>query len=207
MTRKTGPKPPIQLVLPSSPFVDITPHETSCRVSHSPERGPLVSSNRDDLPARRSPRIPSDDSPSPKSVSNRTPSLTPLLRCLIAAGGLFLIAGFCLAFRLEPSPRGYGTHQQLGLPPCSIQFLFGIPCPSCGMTTSFAWYIRGQWGLAWQANPAGFYLAVLCTLLIPWSLISAAGNRLRGVRRLEHWGIGLLVPFVLIAVAQWLMRL
>ena len=55
------------------------------------------------------------------------------------------LAGFGLAGRLSPDPRGYGTHQQLGLPGCTFQMLTQWPCPSCGGTTAFAHFVRGQW--------------------------------------------------------------
>jgi hypothetical protein len=39
---------------------------------------------------------------------------------------------------LEPSPQGFGTHQQLGLYPCTFLAWTGHPCPMCGATTTFA---------------------------------------------------------------------
>lgn len=38
---------------------------------------------------------------------------------------------------LSPDRRGFGTHQQLGLPPCSFEAVTHVPCPGCGLTTSF----------------------------------------------------------------------
>jgi hypothetical protein len=59
---------------------------------------------------------------------------------------------------LTPDPAGHGTHQQLGLPPCTIYYLTGRPCPSCGLTTSVSAILHGQFGLAWRANPMGFLI-------------------------------------------------
>jgi hypothetical protein len=42
-----------------------------------------------------------------------------------------------LSFWLRPDARGFGTHQQLGLPPCSFEAVTRVPCPGCGLTTSF----------------------------------------------------------------------
>jgi hypothetical protein len=42
-----------------------------------------------------------------------------------------------LAAWLTPDPNGVGTHQQLGLGGCTILTMFGVPCPMCGMTTTF----------------------------------------------------------------------
>ena len=41
---------------------------------------------------------------------------------------------------LTPSPKGYGTHLQLGLGECTMLHLTGYPCPMCGMTTTFTLY-------------------------------------------------------------------
>lgn len=64
------------------------------------------------------------------------------------------------ASRLQPSPSGLGTHHQLGLPPCSIRLLFGIRCPACGMTTSWAHFANGNVIAAAQSNLGGLMLAV-----------------------------------------------
>ena len=83
-------------------------------------------------------------------------------RWLLFGWSLFLISGFTLAWNLEPDPRGFGTHQSLGLPPCTFRALFGIPCPGCGMTTSFSHLVRGNVVQASRANIGGVLLALLC---------------------------------------------
>jgi hypothetical protein len=70
------------------------------------------------------------------------------------------------AFRLDPDPRGYGTHEQLGLPPCGFLRDHGVPCISCGMTTAFAAMAHGQPLLALRSNPFGVLL-FLAMLLAP----------------------------------------
>jgi hypothetical protein len=126
-------------------------------------------------------------------------------RRVLCVAGLLLLAGFGLAWQLEPDPRGFGTHQRLGLPECSFQTLFQRPCPGCGMTTCFAHYVRGNWSAAARANPAGVLLAVLCTAAIPWCWTSAWRSRLWFVEDpwpvlaclMGGWGaVGLLVWIV-----------
>ena len=88
-------------------------------------------------------------------------------RWLLVGWSLFLIGGFALAFALKPDPRGYGTHQSLGLPPCTFRMLFGIPCPSCGMTTSFSHLMHGNISQAFE-RASGVVLAAVCAVQIPW---------------------------------------
>lgn len=42
-----------------------------------------------------------------------------------------------IALSLTPDPSGLGTHRQLGLGGCTILTMTGVPCPMCGMTTTF----------------------------------------------------------------------
>jgi hypothetical protein len=86
----------------------------------------------------------------------------------LGAAGLLVVAA-----RLEPSPLGYGTHRQLGLPPCTFVALWNVRCPSCGMTTAFAYVVRGQLGAAFRSNAGGMLLALATMLVAPWAVMSA----------------------------------
>lgn len=88
--------------------------------------------------------------------------------------GLGLLCPLAIAAFLHPNGQGHGTHQQLGLPPCSFEVIFGTRCPSCGSTTAFAYMVRGRWRDAFRSNPGGALLAVLCVVAWPWTLASAA---------------------------------
>jgi hypothetical protein len=78
----------------------------------------------------------------------------------------FAIAGCCLAVlivavRLPPSHAGVATHRQLGLPECTFLARTGLPCVSCGMTTSFSWFVRGNLLASFYVQPMGAVLAIL----------------------------------------------
>ena len=120
---------------------------------------------------------------------------------------LFIIAGFGLALWLNPDPKGYGTHQQLGLPPCSFRLLFGYPCPGCGMTTCFAYFVRGQFNEALRANSAGFVLAAVCFLLIPWCFWSAVRGRFWLVSDPVPYVTSLVISLSGLIVLVWAARL
>lgn len=120
---------------------------------------------------------------------------------------LGLLAGFAVAAMLSPDPRGYGTHTSLGLPACTIIELYGLPCPSCGLTTSFAHFVRGDFVASVTANAAGFALAALCALMIPWCWVSIGRSRLWRVESPDRMGVSLALGFLLLAIAQWVPRL
>ncbi|MDQ3813750.1 MAG: DUF2752 domain-containing protein [Armatimonadota bacterium] len=93
---------------------------------------------------------------------------------------LGLAAVVALSFWLTPSPQLYGTHRQLGLPPCPMTLLFHTRCPTCGLTTSFTAAAHGQWTTAFQAHPAGPFLwsaTVLAALFFLLQLVTC--TRLR----------------------------
>jgi len=82
------------------------------------------------------------------------------VRCTALALMLLPLSLLATAGQLEPSPTGLGTHQQLGLPPCTMRMLVGIRCPGCGMTTSWSHFTHGQWRQSLSANLGGFLLAI-----------------------------------------------
>ena len=129
-----------------------------------------------------------------------------MARGLLAAWGLFLAAGFSLAFSLEPDSRGFGTHQRLGLAPCTIRTVFGIPCPTCGMTTSFAHFVRGEILPAARANTSGVLLATVCAAQLPWIAMSVWRGRLLGMRHPERVALAVIVPLGLACLTEWLLR-
>jgi len=128
-------------------------------------------------------------------------------RALLIAWSLAVLGGFVVAYRLEPDPRGFGTHQRLGLPPCTIRAVFGIPCPSCGMTTSFANMTKGRWQAAAEANVAGLILSFICAALVPWCWLSAFYGRLCWIRRPAKMAAVILVVVCGVATVEWMMRL
>jgi hypothetical protein len=96
-----------------------------------------------------------------------------------------------------------GTHQQLGLPPCTFKEMAGVPCPSCGMTTSFTLLMHGDVWHSLQANFAGTVLATFGLLFIPWALVSAFFGRFVFIRRLEMVIFRLAVVFLILLFGRW----
>ena len=129
------------------------------------------------------------------------------IQCLLLAAAAGILGVLVLARKLEPDQRGFGTHTQLGMRPCSFLRMTGRPCPTCGMTTSFAWVVRGRIDRSWQANPAGCLLAVLSVPLAAWLFASAVANRSAGFRSLSRPLLFLLIAAVVLSLATWMVRL
>lgn len=72
-----------------------------------------------------------------------------------------------LARWLEPDPSGVGTHEQLGLAPCTFHWVLGLPCPFCGMTTAFSHLAHGNVATGFASQPAGalFFFGVLAVMV------------------------------------------
>ncbi len=108
----------------------------------------------------------------------------------ISAAGIFLV----------PSSRGIGTHESMGLPPCGFLTLTGIPCPSCGLTTSFAHFLHGHFQAAFVVQPFGFIFYVTLMMLAGVSLYAVARevpfSRIISSARFEKGQFVLLIIFV-----------
>lgn len=119
----------------------------------------------------------------------------PAEHWLVLALALVAVAGVVvLATLVEPDPRGYGTHEKLGLPPCRMLDWTGFPCPGCGVTTSIALAAHGHIAAAWHNQPFGLVVALLAPLAALWALVQHLRGRdlARELSRLRPgwWGIG-----------------
>jgi hypothetical protein len=67
-------------------------------------------------------------------------ALAPAVQDRMVGLTLALPSGLVLGIArwLQPDPSGMGTHQQLGLGGCAMLTGTGVPCPMCGMTTTFS---------------------------------------------------------------------
>lgn len=68
---------------------------------------------------------------------------------------LLILGIFATARALTPNHQGFGTHTQLGLPPCPFYAVTRHRCPTCGVTTSLAHVMDGELAMAWWTHPLG----------------------------------------------------
>jgi hypothetical protein len=112
-----------------------------------------------------------------------------------------------VAGRLTPDPRHNGTHEQLGLPPCTFTVLFGRRCPTCGTTTAWSHLVRGEFFGALAANATGMLAGVMAMAAAPWLLASAARGRWVGPATRSDFGACVIVGLFAMAVIEWCVRL
>ncbi|NOZ38965.1 MAG: DUF2752 domain-containing protein [Planctomycetes bacterium] len=136
--------------------------------------------------------------------SRKLPVAHRLALAALATVGLTLLV---TARFLEPDPRGYGTHEQLGLTPCYFQVTTGYPCPTCGATTAWGHALRGNLAQAAAANLGGVLSCAATIVGVPWLLLTAI---------LARWPIApphfrsllvLATVWLLIALLDWLRHL
>lgn len=143
----------------------------------------------------------------PGRMSATHQSISPWLRWLCLLSGVGVMTLLALARSLTPSPLGFGTHQQLGLPPCTSIFLWESRCPACGMTTSWALATHGDLVAAARTNVGGLLLAIIALAFFPASCyFFATGRATRGYWFSTVLAVSLATAMVL-AIVQWLIRL
>ena len=130
----------------------------------------------------------------------RHPAPARAIAIVVCAGCLALLA---VAGWLDPDPSGMGSHQQLGLAPCSLVMLTGYPCPTCGMTTAFAHTVRGQLVSAFRAQPAGLALALATMVSVFVSLSVAVTGKVWAINWYRVPPGRLALAIVGLALAAW----
>lgn len=127
---------------------------------------------------------------------------TKRLRGLLVAAGCWSV--LAVAFVLTPHGSGTGTHQELGMPSCSFLARTGLPCPTCGLTTSVSAMAHARIALAWQAHPFGPVLFVALAALA----FAATAEAATGRNVLSRLRLGWLAWVLLFGIpAGWALRL
>ena len=108
-----------------------------------------------------------------------------------------------VAALLPPNRSGTGSHTGLGLQRCQFLERTGVPCLSCGYTTSFTWFARGNVAASVYVQPMVAVGAALTASDVWVGLyIAITGRPVHRLLRLvpaRRW----LLPLLLLFVAAW----
>jgi hypothetical protein len=108
---------------------------------------------------------------------------------------------------LTARSKGDGTHTQLGLDACRMMVVDGVPCPTCGLTTSITAAAHGDFGASASANVFGTVLFFVLILVGSIGIVQAVVGRdiLGRIFRRRWWFFcGLLITGIL---AGWAIKL
>jgi len=99
-----------------------------------------------------------------------------------------------------------GTHRALGLPKCMFLQWTGLPCPGCGLTTSFSWLAHGQWQKAFEVHPLGPLLFLGFALAAILAGFESIGRRTPLSALGRGKGLGWAYAAVTIYIGAWAFR-
>ena len=126
----------------------------------------------------------------------------PRVLALAAAGACLTV--LLVAAYATPNPSGVGTHvSSLHMQPCNFLQTTHLPCPGCGMTTSFAWFVRGNLLASVYVQPMGAMLAAICCACV-WTgaYVAFTGRPVYRLFRLLP-GRYYLLPLLALGVLAW----
>jgi len=129
----------------------------------------------------------------------------PLWKRFLAAG----IAAACLTMllvgmKLNPNGElGISTHTQLGLPACQFEQRTGLPCPSCGYTTSVTYFAHGNVVASLYVQPMGVVIALFAAATV-WvgGYIAFTGKPVHRLL-LQVPGKAWLISLLSLVIAAW----
>lgn len=124
------------------------------------------------------------------------------LRGLLVGAGCWAV--LIVAVWLSPHASGTGTHEELGLPACSFLAETGLPCPTCGMTTSVSAMAHGRIVMGWRAHPFGVVLFAVVAAVA----VAATAEAVTGRNVLRHLRLGRLAWVLLLGIpGGWALKL
>ncbi len=125
------------------------------------------------------------------------------VRATYGVVSIICAAVLSLAVWLRPDPRGFGTHEQMHLPPCGFMLTSGLPCPTCGMTTSFSLMMHAHPLAAFIAQPAGVVLCLAAVVGMMAAMIIAVSGRVPRVNWDRIGPVRLVIGVGILLMGGW----
>lgn len=101
-----------------------------------------------------------------------------------------------------------GGHAVDGPVLCPLRLLTGVPCPACGLTTSFTELAGGHLGAATTAAPAGPLLfALFAAVAVVLVVLLTRRRRLTGIRPHGGAAVAAYAALAVAAAVSWVYQL
>jgi hypothetical protein len=134
------------------------------------------------------------------------PRATRLERFFQIALAALLGGAVALGLYLTPSATGTGTHTLLGIPPCGMLIATGKPCPTCGVTTSFALAAHGRFGESLVNQPFGLALFILAVTGLLLTVTTAAAGR-SWYPLVTRWSVpSFIMALIILGLLSWMYK-
>ncbi len=108
-----------------------------------------------------------------------------------------------VAAQLDPDPTGVNTHTQMGIAPCGFLQRTGMPCATCGMTTSFALAADGDLIGSFITQPAGAIFALLTAIVAIVSGYAAIAGLSLWPLAVMCWRPATIIALGAVVIAAW----
>jgi hypothetical protein len=89
---------------------------------------------------------------------------------------------------------------------CGFKFLFGAPCPGCGMTRACLALLRGDLGESWRLHPLAIPLVLACGAALALAVHEGVTGRYTFRRLAGRWATTAAFAFLLAFAAVWVLR-
>jgi hypothetical protein len=124
---------------------------------------------------------------------------------LVLSAGILIAAGILVV--VDGQHVGIGGTGIVLPGTCVSRYVFGLPCPGCGLTRSFVSLAHGDLVESLRFNPAGVLLFALIALQIPFRVMQIWRVRQGLDPWRADWLNGVAIVAAVALIGQWIVRL
>jgi len=90
---------------------------------------------------------------------------------------------------------------------CQFKNIFGIDCPSCGLTRSFILWMHGDYLAAWKLHRLSIFILVFLIIQIPYRLYTLILKKRIVFFSERRWLLPTSTVFILLFIGNWFYNL
>ncbi len=90
---------------------------------------------------------------------------------------------------------------------CHFKNIFGINCPSCGLTRSFILWMHGDYRAAWELHRLSIFIMILMLIQIPYRLFVLIFQKRITFFSERKWLLPASTLFIVVFIGNWIYSL